>query len=595
MESKTIALTETNPIERLIVIAWKDREVAELLAALPDSKFKEPVFKHVIEQHLSDLPADKYKITEKSFKERSDRLAHTPAEAAAWRYQYGTLKMNHRNATVAEAPALFETLRLLESQSLRSAAAKALQQDKPLPEIIDMLSNSFQAPKPEELNTQCSYTLPECPRLLQQIASAIATELAETIAARHILAAAVIIGAVAGKHVGFRNRGAKYYCNLALVILGDTGSNKSGFYQVVKRMIAGVVNYDCPAASTLEGFMDTYCDTVPPDKKRQKADTQNLIKQAEAKQLLDRHGSLVILDEFRAFLETMVPKSDSVRNGQILCRLVETESVKMTTATGGIRVLADTCFTFLGFSQIDPWNDEVRNAGYQTGGLAGRIIPVNPKQFVLNGLPTEPVTIELGTASLMLIKQLFHPIDTPTDYSERSFEVYFGEDDALGALKASFGNTPIGQLASETPDMWETLQSKVLIQAAKLATIFAIAEMAEASTPTPRINAAKYLAHCFQIIAGCHVGNSWHEVLNTEQRELMNKIENTLRRKGGCTKRDLLQNHNLKGWELDQLIKAMLEADVINTTKQGKKTIFRLTVGAIAEKRRNCMWGKHLG
>lgn len=111
---------------------------------------------------------------------------------------------------------------------------------------------------------------------------------------------------------------------------------------------------------------------------------------------MDFSDHLVLVDELRAMLLTLLPKEQTTRNRQILCRLLDRDDILMQTATGGTRVLGDTCFTWLGFSQVDPYNEEVRSAMFQTGGFAGRILPINPQRFDFE--PMEPLAVTQADA-----------------------------------------------------------------------------------------------------------------------------------------------------------------------------------------------------
>ena len=202
----------------------------------------------------------------------------------------------------------------------------------------------------------------------------------------HIMFAAIWAATVViGKRIQFVNHGPRYYCNQFCVLLGDSGKNKSGAAGTVIDTANQIVNVVESTATTMPAFFLRYGDKVNPK------ENPNAIRETIAKHRQELDGINIVIDEFRSWITEMIPPLQAVQYGQRFCKMIENRPLETETAQRGISLIGDPCISLLGFSQADPWNEEMRSAAYQTGGISARIVPVNTLAIELTGYTSLPV------------------------------------------------------------------------------------------------------------------------------------------------------------------------------------------------------------
>ena len=430
------------------------------------------------------------------------------------------------------------------------------------------------------------------PPPLQTLMDYFASQLQQPGSLQSLFCGVYCIGASVGKRVRFINQATPYYPNLSIAILGDSGSNKSGMYRLVTDLLDGVApSLSYPSSMTMEAFLERYGDCISPDKnpdggakERRRARIAEIRQQHQ--QNLD--GEAIVVDEFRAFLLSMVRNEDSVRQGQLFCRLTENLDIEASTVGKGVRILADPCIALLGFSQIDPWNSEVRTSTFQTGGLAARIIPINPKQFQLQGHQVGHVNREKALEVLRAVRT----IGETSSASSQRINVSFGSGgDPLGEAKARLAAMPyIAHFAQEQPDEWALLANKILIQAAKLAALFAMAQEAHRQCgqpsggslavdpwePTKTLDAAPFIDLCFQLVGIAHISNAYHIAVMTEQAQRIERVASVIKRKGrdGTTTSYLVKRTGFHKRDIQDYVQMLMDDGVVEPVKsEGGRTV----------------------
>jgi len=429
------------------------------------------------------------------------------------------------------------------------------------------------------------------PAPISDIIDYLAVRTSEKPSVKHLVCAAAILSSAIGKNVKFHNWGTDYYTNFAAVCLDQSGSNKTGLYNTTFRLVSELRQTYAPATATIEAFVENYCEHVPADKKRSSEETRRLKAAIYEKHDAKRNGELVLIDEFRAFLLTMVPAEQAIRNGQIFCRLLDAAPVEMATITSGVRVLGSTPFTFLGFSQADPWNTEVRNVTQQAGGLAGRIVPVNSARFGMTGYHAEPADDEKCRKWLLAASRVRPGGQTANDSdpfgivseapacwpASDTITVTFGNGDGLGAVKEWFRSQPHPIYAAKNSRAeYDLLEPKILIQAAKFASILAVAQAIETNALASVLDASKWLKVSFAVIGLSHLTNLYHEAQLTEQGQKLDKVLAFVRRRHGATKRDIVRSTNMKSMEVDNAIALLIGSGEVIRKKHGKTDAYFL-------------------
>lgn len=599
-------VTQHSPLDAIIGAAISFPSLREELGSIPIEML--PIHSDL----LTALLASAEPLTRSTFKIWAEQQTTIPAKIVGMMTVYNRCNMAKGTLTEKQALEQFHLLKpSLMGDYINAQLAKSdrlFMEEKatlPLDVALRNHQNRINALQPEALPNgddplavKPTIHLDRCkmPRTVTAIMDYLATATSEPVGIKHLFAAISIIGTAAGKRLTFHNWGTDYFSNLGVVILGDSGTNKSGLFNTMRRLLDNVLSLNYPATATIEAFVEHYCDHLPPDKKRTGVETARLKREICERHNQRRVGEMVLIDEFRAFFLTLVPEGpQAMRNGALLCRLLDAQYVDMSTVTGGIRVLGPTAFTFVGFSQADLWNTEVRTVAQQSSGLAARIIPVNGSGFAIKGYEQQPGTIEeCQNALRSLVPNVFptdsNPFMDDSNHASMTFpwlaggdvRVRFGQEqgvDELGKARDWFRKSRLAKYAqTSSRHEYKLIESKTLIQAAKVAAILRLAEAVENSEDLANgIDAAKYLELGFDLVGTAHLANLYHEVELTEHSARMDKIKNCIARKGTATARDIVRSMNIKTHEVHQYLDLMLHAGEIRRVSKGKTTGFAVS------------------
>lgn len=429
----------------------------------------------------------------------------------------------------------------------------------------------------------------ELPRTIRDIADHIGNETRHPNNMQLVMAAITMVGMTAGKRLRYRNGGRVYYPNLSTAILCPSGMGKTAVMMRCHHLLRNVT----PAAetlstSTIDKFIGSRGYHLPPLKARDKSERiqrrQEMERLAESeREELD--GNAIIIDEMRAFIETMIPSNATVQKGQLFCELLESaKDILSDTQTYGDRFLPNACMSFLGFSQSDPWNEEMITPRYKQGGLAYRIIPVNSEQLDLRDWERTNATEDDALSAFRSARDL-------AEASGIAWADVHGAGDELGDLltECSTHNPVVAAYVAERPKDWDILRGKIIQQGGKVAMILAFAaavdEWRAAGDFSPReplreLDAVPYLQAAYQLVATSHVTNAFHVVQHGEQAELQDRIIGHVKRSGGKgrTKAELMRSTGLNGTQLWQLLTALVEGGTLaeDDTRKGTKR-YRLT------------------
>lgn len=454
------------------------------------------------------------------------------------------------------------------------------------PEQADELRAKYAAagklpPEPDPFADITRVEIPALPKAVDAVISNLMAATNEPFSIKHLLVAISVLSAACGKQVMFFNRGRYYYTNLSIVILGKSGSNKTGLAASTYRVMEACgIDAKKWSTTTSEAFLDYYGEIISKEKGEER---RRLTVEICSQQRANSSGIFCLVDEFRAFIKTFVPDNDSIRKGQLFCSLVENEDIFTATKTNGSYVLADPCISFLGFSQTDAFNGEMRSVQFQQGGLAGRLIPVNCERLDADYAPEDQ--------SLDDVKNVIQWLK----YSPSKVNVIFGDSpDPLGESKKRLRTHPLVQyVMKDMPEMYETLESKILIQGAKIAAVLAAAETVEktaiddnpfsageneAPPEIKEINAGKWLDFGLSLAALAHLSNAYHIVEQTEESEKIQKIKHLIKRKGEMSKRDIAKYANMQPYQIQQYISALVDSgEIVEITSKGGRTkVFRV-------------------
>jgi len=579
-----------NDFERLLGAAFSDTTLRKQLV---DNIQPDQVEASAVLQAIANYPTGHF--SRKNLTNTLSDLGYTPAELAAASTQYNRCNMK-AGLKEGEAENLLKDLtqRLRESTAIKTAteALKLIHADKKLSieERVGLAMSKLAGitpPPSDEPTFSEKQTLnikrENLPKLVCAIMDYLFHETCEAPSSKHLFETITMLASVIGKRATFRNWGTDYYPNIAVAILNASGTNKTGQYNSLKRLLkAAKVPVSTPTTSTIEALVEHYCETIPNDKKRKTDEKRRLMAESYDRFAEFLDGEFVLIDEFRAFLMALLPfeQTTRTRNEQILCRLLDNGDVAMSTITGGVRIIGDSAFSFLGFAQADPWNTEVRSTSQQIGGFAGRIIPVNGKSLILEGFKPEQSSDVDCCNQLEALRNLLSGsasvIDSPFDETQslkpptvaKAITIYFGrEGDVLGEAKHRFRQTELAKIALEHDKAaFELMEPKFLIQSAKVAAILMLAECLETHPDlSDGLDASKYIDLAFALVGNAHLSNHYHEVVMTEQGMKMDKIKGIIRRRPGCTKRDIVKYTNMETNIVDRYLYTLKESgDIIS-------------------------------
>ena len=174
---------------------------------------------------------------------------------------------------------------------------------------------------------------------------------------------------------------------------------------------------------------------------------------------------------------------------------------------------------------------------------------------------------------------------------DRRIGVTFGESaDPLGEAKHTFASLPYAQyFRQNSPAAFELMESKILVQAAKLSAVLALCHeadrQADADQLTPyqpvyTVDAAPWLPMAYTLIGHCHISNAYHEIKMTQMQEQMDKVIAVIRRAGNDitkkTRRQVCRCLNLKSREAQELLD-LLEEDGTLKRVPGKICYYKLS------------------
>ena len=411
----------------------------------------------------------------------------------------------------------------------------------------------------------------------------LSTKTAEPAALRHFFCAALAVGNIIGKRAIWENRGSTYFLNLSAAILGDSGSNKSGFCRSMLTLMQGLGDIDNPSSSTFEAFADYHGTVIERDAKELKEQRSARVEFIIDHDRQNPKGVFLLIDEFRAFIKSMVPDHDSEQKASQFCRLFENDDLVIRTKTKGYAIMGNMCLSFLGFTPSDPWNCDMRSAKFQQWGLGARIIPVNPKTFDISGYESQSGDLDKARTEL----QRIHDYLSMTTRVRVPIEIVFGTDreiDLVGQEKEHFRQqTAVAWVLKNNPDQYQLIESKIVVQAAKLAGILAIADKAStfqkeddpfASDAQPQedgeespkpitIDAKRFLRGAMTIVGMSHLANMYHGAVTTEQREMMQQIVSVVQKRKGATRREIIQFANLRPYDVDQYLGALVSDGIL--------------------------------
>lgn len=594
---------QTEAQEDLIGLALKDLAAAQTVAALPISTF-DPMYELLITAIARQADIGEL-LTREAYRYALEQREMKPSETA------GALGAMNR-CTMRGVPVKVENLstcvarvrdagqkrmavdamvRLaadLKAGDVPAAARKAI---AGLERVCDTEATAPADADPFTQKVEVAIHRDRLPKPITTIMDFLAQETHQRAGVKHLFCAAALIAAQAGKRIKFHNWGVTYCTNFACVILEPSGENKTGLHNTTNRVGDDLVPIYAPATSTMESFVAGFCEHLPADKKRTNDETRRLKRDIYRKHDQNPAGQMVLVDEFRAFLLTMVPKEQQTRNAQILCRILDGQPVEMDTITSGTRVMGNSALTFLGFSQADPWNTEVRNVTQQAGGLAGRIIPVNPSQFDLTGYSPEPSTKGECRDWLSAVSATLDGsprADTDAPWSDAASYpppddgnttwAHFGEGDKLGDAKRWFREQAAVAKAVKNNELeFALLEPKILVQAAKLAVLLRLAEATEHGEAAGPMDASGWLRIAFKLVGTAHLSNLYHEVKLTEQGARMEKVKSVIRRKKGATARDIVRTTDYKPADVNTIIALLASSGEIIKRPAGRTEKYYLT------------------
>jgi len=465
------------------------------------------------------------------------------------------------------------------------------------PEDIQKLEATLHTDAPPEVDVAsnkketCPLHHSRLPLAIRGIVNHLAKATDEEPNIKHIFSALLTLGAAVGKRAMWKNRGNEYSTALAAAIMAHSGDNKSGLHNQVELVAAPYVATDTPSSSTLEAFLEMYGQRVAVDPTHAPAKKLADIQHAKALGRQNRMGHFLVIDELRTWLLTMVPTMEQIRAGQALCKIIDNVDYTNSTVRNGCRVMAGTALTFLGFTQVDEWNNEMRTARFKIGGLAGRIIPVNPQSFDIREWGDDNYTdygTHLGQINALL--------------ANNEITIQFGNDpkvDVVGEHKRQF--LALDKVKEYTKNITESelnsMINKIVVQSAKVAAILAIASVAEqwqdndtafgghVSNPTiDTVDPTPYLVLAFQLVGYSHLMSASYISATTEEGDRLDRLMTLIDRKGnqGATTRDLYKAMHLPARDIDGLIRMQMDAGVIREveqeTRQGTRFIYKKAI-----------------
>jgi hypothetical protein len=192
-------------------------------------------------------------------------------------------------------------------------------------------------------------------------------------------------------------------------------------------------------------------------------------------------------------------------------------------------------------------------ASFQTGGLAARIIPVNGQRFDI--VPIEPLPVGQSDA-VRAIMSLSETVNGDFD-GHKKITIGFA-DEGLSKAKGWFAAlSPMAEKKTDEAEAVSTLESKILIQSAKLAGVLAIASLDKFSD---KVDANQWLKVAYPFVGYSHIANLDHISEMTEQGQILAKLRRLFNRKGPMTQRDVAKFASMKPSEVYGYLRMMVAA-----------------------------------
>lgn len=564
-------------IESLLGTATINREVAQKMAAtaamLPSKDHQ--LFARILEKQLAICIGD-WELGRVAFKELLPQVYPeiTPLYAAAMLAVYGRCTINA--AKVSDAAVLLEQLQTKLAQAkaaedtkqylkenaatMTSDAAKAI--------VADMKLGISPV---EQKGVSVDFTLPtsiadQMPEYIRNLATHLGMTTGGKVDAKHIMLAIAIYGAVVGKRAKFANWGLDYYPNLATIILAPSGSGKSNLKGLAAKLLRDSdIEVSEHTTATAEGIIAQYAERVTGVKDAQ--ERRDKIREA-AQKTRNQPGVTLLCDELLALTGSIIKKDEATKYSRLLCKLLDNDIIQTATKTDGVAVWADQCVNLIALSQVESFNENLRSAEFKEAGLSGRLIPVNDTILKMSMTPTD------GIAHCDLAKMLEYLNDSP------SIGVHFGEGDPLGKAMAKVEQLADSQLRGIYDSDWKQLRSKILIQGAKVATIYAVANWVQKAKGKPdwlaekvTLDASEYICPAMALVYYCHASNLFFIATVGEDVERLRQLFTRL---GALSEAQIHAYTKWDQWKIRQVVAMGVDAALFTKVKGKKAAKYQL-------------------
>lgn len=460
-------------------------------------------------------------------------------------------------------------------EDVRTALEGAKQQEQTVNDGSDLSMDAPPKGSPDEDYTVAALPdfkleakwLDRLPFHVREMATHFAMGTNGKIDSKHVMLAISTWAAIIAKKAKFHNWTSKYYLNMAIVLLAKSGQAKSNLKDIVKAILdGGNIEVADFATATTEGIVDKYAWTVTKNAQINDPLAIEKARLGSARQ----PGVTLLTDELLALTGGMIRKEESSKYVRMFCKLLDNNGIGSLTKGGGESIWKDQCVNIVASSQTDDFNDALRSTAFKSAGLSGRIVPVNTKMLDWQMTPVDGYDV---VGAVQHFKQF-----------ESGFDIVFDDEkngDVLGdAIKV------VDELAKgQVPDIYETdwmnIREKILIQGAKVASIFAILDYlhylrmnaskgcpwAAAGEGRITVNAAKWVTLGMTLVHLCHASNMYFLGVVSEEHD---RVKTIISIKGNPTKRDIVRHTHWESYKVENILKDLVAASEIRKISKGK-------------------------